>query len=213
MTRNLSELRSEYARAELDDKLVGSDPLEFFGKWFQEALDCKVREPNAMTLATATQEGGADARIVLLKGFENGRFRFFTNYESRKGKQIEKFPSVCLLFFWPELERQVRIIGKAEKSNRSISEAYFKSRPFENQIGAISSMQSRPVATREELDHKFQELANQYRNIQVPIPEFWGGYDVLPSEIEFWQGRTGRLHDRIVFTKSESTWEKVRLQP
>ncbi len=213
MHQEIADIRTEYSKAELDEKQIGNSPLEFFQTWFDQALHAQVAEPTAMTLATVTAEGFADARIVLLKGIEDGGFQFYSNYKSSKGKELEKNPSACLVFFWSELERQVRIRGKVSFLSREKSEQYFHSRPFDSQIGALASSQSESVEDRAALEKVFAELKTKYEGKTVPLPENWGGYILHPSEIEFWQGRRSRLHDRILFRREGDTWSKFRLQP
>ncbi|TGK00903.1 pyridoxamine 5'-phosphate oxidase [Leptospira semungkisensis] len=213
MQKNISDIRNEYSKAKLDEKDIDSSPLEFFKKWFDQAIESQVAEPTAMTLATVTEEGLPDARIVLLKGIENGGFQFYTNYSSSKGKELAKNPNACLVFFWFELERQVRIRGIVSKVSREISETYFHSRPFDSQIGALASDQSEEVENRSVLEKKFGEFKSKYEGKSVPLPENWGGYILEPFEIEFWQGRRSRLHDRILFRKEGGLWVRKRLQP
>ncbi|EQA36887.1 pyridoxamine 5'-phosphate oxidase [Leptospira inadai serovar Lyme str. 10] len=213
MTKNISELRNEYAKAELDESRVEKNPVDFFSRWFEEALHSEVKEPNAMTLATVDEQDLPNARIVLLKGISNGKFRFYTNYSSRKGEELEKHPIACLVFFWVELERQVRIRGNIAKVPREVSEAYFRTRPFASQIGALASDQSKSVADRTELEKKYNELLIRYEGKEVPLPPTWGGYELTPTEFEFWQGRRSRLHDRVQFLLRGDNWERQRLQP
>ncbi|TGK05289.1 pyridoxamine 5'-phosphate oxidase [Leptospira langatensis] len=213
MQKQIADIRNEYSKASLDEKDIDSSPLEFFQKWFDQAIESQVAEPTAMTLATVTEDGFPDARIVLLKGIENGGFQFYTNYSSRKGKELAKNPNACLVFFWIELERQVRIRGKVSKVSKETSETYFHSRPFDSQIGALASDQSQEVSDRSVLEKKFAELRSKYEGKSVPLPSEWGGYILEPSEIEFWQGRRSRLHDRILFRKEGGTWIRKRLQP
>ncbi|PJZ66193.1 pyridoxamine 5'-phosphate oxidase [Leptospira wolffii] len=213
MQKSIADIRNDYHKASLDEKEIGASPLDFFKTWFDQALHSEVKEPNAMTLATVTEDGGADARIVLLKGIEDGGFQFYTNYSSRKGKELEKNPNACLVFFWQELERQVRIRGKVSFLSRTQSETYFHSRPFDSQIGALASSQSSEVIDRASLEKVFEELKEKYAGKTVPMPPTWGGYVLHPSEIEFWQGRSSRLHDRILFRLEGDSWKKTRLQP
>ncbi|EIE00095.1 pyridoxamine 5'-phosphate oxidase [Leptospira licerasiae] len=213
MKNNISDIRNEYSKASLDEKDIGDSPIDFFKTWFDQAVHSEVLEPTAMTLATVRKDGMPDARIVLLKGIENEGFQFYTNYTSAKGKELESNPNACLVFFWAELERQVRIRGKISKVSRENSENYFHSRPFASQIGALASSQSDPVADRSILDKHYEELKLKYEGKTVPLPENWGGYVLEPSEIEFWQGRRSRLHDRILFRKESGSWAKTRLQP
>ncbi|WP_259070637.1 pyridoxamine 5'-phosphate oxidase [Mucilaginibacter sp. X4EP1] len=210
----LKNLREEYNAAALTEASTKSDPIKQFEKWFNEAQEAQVPELNAMTLATATPDGRPSARIVLLKGYHEGGFVFFTNYLSRKGKEINKNPNGALTFFWPSVERQIRIEGTLEKVTREESEKYFHSRPHNSQIGAVVSPQSQEIDNREIIEQKWNELATEYEGKEVPKPSFWGGYILKPRLIEFWQGRPSRLHDRILYKKIDNkNWKKVRLAP
>jgi pyridoxamine 5'-phosphate oxidase len=185
-----------------------------FEKWLQEALQAKVMEPNAMNLATVNSEGRPSARIVLLKGIENQQFTFFTNYQSLKGRELEDNPACALTFFWPELERQVRIEGTAQRVSPDVSEAYFQSRPRTSQIGAWSSPQSSIIDNRKILEERVKQIEQKFSGKDVlPRPHQWGGYAVSPLLIEFWQGRASRLHDRLQFMKEDSVWKIFRLAP
>jgi len=211
---DIQNIRSEYLAASLSETDTNADPIKQFDKWFNEALKAEVTEPTAMTLATATTDGRPSARIVLLKGFNNEGFVFYTNYLSRKGKEIGKNPLDSLLFFWAGLERQVRIEGVIEKVSREDSEHYFRSRPRASQLGAIASPQSQEIADRKILESKFNDVDAQYSDQEIPKPSFWGGYILKPRLIEFWQGRSSRLHDRILYKKVDNkNWKKVRLAP
>ena len=209
----IADLRREYASRALTEADAHDDPIQQFSVWFGEALKSELLDVNAMTLATATRDGEPSARIVLLKGFDDLGFVFFTNYESAKGRQLEQNPRASLLLFWAELERQVRVTGSVTKTSAQESDAYFHSRPFESQIGAWASEQSRTVADRKVLESKYDELAAKYDGGAVPLPPFWGGYRVAPDTIEFWQGRKSRLHDRLRYTRSGNTWTRSRLAP
>lgn len=197
----------------LDENQVSNDPLQQFGIWFNEAIEARANEPTAMVLATATPGGVPSSRIVLLKAFSNNGFSFFTNYSSRKGSEIELNNSVALLFHWPELERQVRIEGKAIKTSARFSDDYFNSRPLESRLSAIISNQSMEVPDRKYLEKLWEELQYQSIGNKVIRPSFWGGYTVKPHRIEFWQGRSNRLHDRILYSRNETLWVISRLAP
>ncbi len=213
---SLKDIRNEYTKAGLTENDIQADPIEQFIMWFNEALASKVLEPNAMALATVDKNDKPSVRIVLLKNVDKRGFTFYTNYNSHKGKDIAVNNQVSTLFFWPELERQVRIEGVVNKLSFEESEHYFHSRPFASQIGAISSPQSEIIESRDFLDTKNKELSDQYKNEIVPMPEYWGGYLIVPELIEFWQGGVGRLHDRFVFVKEKTDqqqWKMNRLAP
>ncbi len=210
---DLQKIRQDYTKNSLDEKDVDPNPSVQFQHWFQEALDSKVIEPSATTLSTVDASGKPHSRIVLLKGFDEDGATFFTNQASDKGKEIEANPNVSMCFFWPELERQIRVDGTAEKLPRSESEAYFKVRPYMSQIGALASNQSEVVDSRDYLDSKFSELKSKYPEGEVPMPDTWGGYKVTPNYFEFWQGRRSRLHDRVIYTKEGNSWTIKRLSP
>ena len=200
--------------AALDEQIAGADPILFFQKWFDEAHSAQISEVNAMTLATVDGAGRPHARIVLLKGIENNGFTFFTNYNSAKGHQIATHDQVALLFFWKELERQVRIEGTIKKLSEQESDLYFHSRPEGSQIGAWASPQSQVIPDRSILDNNYQSYTEQFAGTTVPRPPHWGGYTVIPQQVEFWQGRSSRMHDRILFSHDASgTWQKSRLAP
>jgi pyridoxamine 5'-phosphate oxidase len=210
----LENLREDYTGVPLSESNTKADPIKQFEVWFNEAQEANVPEKNAMTLATATNDGRPSARIVLLKGVNEHGFMFYTNYLSRKGKEITKNPVGALTFFWPELERQVRVEGTIEKLSKEQSEKYFHSRPKDSQIGAVVSPQSQEIESREVLEKKWSGLAEEYAEKEVPKPSFWGGYILKPRMIEFWQGRPSRLHDRIAYKKIDNkNWKKVRLAP
>lgn len=189
------------------------DPVLQFKTWFDEVLRANLPEPNAMTLATSTLEGVPSARIVLLKSFDQHGFVFFTNYQSQKGQELERNPQAALLFFWPALERQVRIVGSVSKISREQSKLYFHSRPVGSQLGAWASQQSQVLAERKELDERVEELARQYAGQTIPLPPSWGGFSVRPGTFEFWQARVNRLHDRFRYTRAGDKWRIERLFP
>jgi pyridoxamine 5'-phosphate oxidase len=210
---NLQNLRQDYRMASLSESDVAADPILQFQKWFSEAVNAKLYEPNVMTLATADSDGKPSARIVLLKGFDEQGFVFYTNYESKKAQDLVENPQAALVFFWAELERQVRIEGIVSKVDKEISEAYFQSRPTGSQIGAIASAQSSVLTDRSILEERVAELTTQYEGKTIPKPEHWGGYLVEPKHIEFWQGRSSRLHDRITYDYTDGSWKINRLAP
>ena len=211
---NIADIRTDYRLAALDETTVGIDPILFFSRWFSEAEAAQITEVNAMTLATVDSRNFPHARIVLLKGLEEQGFVFFTNYDSNKGKEILAHPIAALVFFWKELERQVRIEGIIEKIPASESDAYFHSRPRGSRLGAYASPQSREISDRSILDINYARYEQEFSEVEMPRPEHWGGYRVVPSRIEFWQGRSSRMHDRILFTKQpDNTWSRSRLAP
>lgn len=212
---DLADLRENYKRDKLDESHCDSSPIRQFGKWFVEARASRLLEPNAMTLSTATPGGRPSGRIVLLKQFDEAGFVFYTNYHSRKGEELTVNPYAALTFFWAELERSVRIEGAVEKVSREQSERYFARRPQSSKIGAWVSRQSQVVESRTPIEKRFAELELEYADAEdIPTPEFWGGFRVIPDAIEFWQGRPSRLHDRLRYRKlSASEWHLERLWP
>ena len=210
---NIADLRREYSSRALNEADADTDPIRQFSTWSAEAVKAELLDANAMTLATVSPAGDPAARIVLLKGFDDSGFVFFTNYESAKGRDLAAHPRACLLFFWRELERQVRITGAIEKVTQAESDEYFHSRPFESQVGAWASAQSTTVASRALLDARYAKLKAEYAGQVVPLPPFWGGYRVAANSMEFWQGRKSRLHDRLIYTRESGGWIRSRLSP
>jgi pyridoxamine 5'-phosphate oxidase len=211
-TSDLANLRRDYAGKELTKASVESDPYVQFTKWLDEALTSEIIDANAMLLSTVDADCRPSSRVVLLKGVDDRGFVFFTNYESKKAADLAKNPKASLTFFWPQLQRQVHISGTAETIPTSESAAYFKTRPYDSQIGAWASHQSSVIESRAALEAKFETMRERFR-AEVPLPPFWGGYRVTPNQIEFWQGRASRLHDRIVYRLLGSHWLTERLSP
>lgn len=209
---NLATLRENYQKGELLESTVAVNPIDQFNKWFQEACDVKVLEPNAMHLSTVGPDDKPSGRIVLLKDVSD-RFSFFTNYHSRKGSEITRHAFGCLTFFWVELERQIRIEGTIIKMSDDLSTEYFHQRPRSSQLGAWVSDQSRRVDSREFLEERYLNLEKEFEGKEIPKPAHWGGYELIPEYFEFWQGRPSRLHDRIVYELQAGIWEKGRLAP
>jgi pyridoxamine 5'-phosphate oxidase len=211
---SIADIRKEYRQRSLRESEAAPDPFRQFGTWWQEAINSEIDEVNAMTMATASADGVPSARILLLKGFDERGFVFFTNYNSYKGKQLEENPRACLVFFWKELERQVRITGLVEKVSEQESDEYFNSRPEGSRIGAWASPQSTVIENREWLEKQRYEYAQQFQSRPLTRPPHWGGYRVKPVTIEFWQGRPDRLHDRLLYTlKEDGNWVMERLAP
>lgn len=210
--KDIQNLRRQYSKSTLSVSSVSKDPFKQFEKWFQDVLNSGFLEPNAMTLATASKTGKPSARIVLLKGIHDDGFVFYTNYKSKKGKDIEDNPYGSLLFYWDRLERQVRIEGKIEKVTKQESEEYFNTRPYKSRVGAWASKQSTVIESRSAIVREFLKYMMKFKS-HVPLPDVWGGYRLIPDSFEFWQGRPNRLHDRVRFTKNKSGWKIERLAP
>jgi pyridoxamine 5'-phosphate oxidase len=209
-----AEIRKEYMYAGLHERDLAKDPFEQFSRWFHDAQEAGVPEVNAMTLATVSKDGMPNARIVLLKGISETGFMFYTNYESTKGRELAENPNASIVFFWPQVERQVRVTGTVHKTTRKESAEYFQSRPFNSQVGAWVSQQSRLLIDRDVLEHEYKRLAHDFKGQTVPLPPYWGGYRLVPKTIEFWQGRPKRLHDRIRFVRlPHDAWRIERLSP
>lgn len=214
MQNNIADIRKNYSQKTLSENDVEVDPIKQFDRWWKEAMASDIDEVNAMTLATASADGFPSARIVLLKDLSTLGFSFFTNYSSFKGQQLAENPKACLVFFWKELERQVRITGLIEKLSEEISNEYFQSRPEGSRIGAIASPQSQVIPGRTWLDEQYQKLEQELKNTATQRPAHWGGYLLKPVIIEFWQGRPSRLHDRIQYTlEGNGSWKIERLAP
>ncbi len=205
--------RKEYRAGVLNAEDLDADPILQFGNWMDEAIDAQVDEPHAMTLATANRSGEVSARVALLRRVDNRGFAFFTNYESRKGRDLAENPNAALVFHWPSLERQVRITGKVFKTEAAESDEYFRDRPRSHQLSAWVSHQSQPIPDRHELNRVMREMEHRFLNQDVPRPAYWGGYILRPEVIEFWQGRPNRLHDRLCYRRINSQWILERLSP
>ncbi len=212
--QKIFSIRSDYAGKPLDEGEVDRDPMKQFECWMKEAVDSNLQDPNAMVLSTATPGGKPSARVVLLRGFSEKGFAFYTNYNSRKGMELLENPHACLSFFWPEIARQVKIEGLVTKLASEESEAYFRSRPKDHQLGAWASMQSKVIGGRDEIERQMSELEIKYKDQEVPRPHYWGGFSLLPELFEFWQGRMSRLHDRIQYSGYKNgEWLIERLSP
>lgn len=213
MALDIASLRNEYIKSSLNMDSVEESPFDQFTKWLVEAHKLQVLEPNAMILSTADRTGKVTQRTVLLKGFDKDGFVFYTNYHSQKAKQISDNRNVSVLFPWLPLERQVIVTGQVEKTSREESERYFKSRPYNSQLGALASEQSAEVPNRAVLEDQLESLRRTYKEGEVPMPDHWGGFRIVPQTIEFWQGRPSRLHDRIMYELHDGNWTKKRLSP
>jgi pyridoxamine 5'-phosphate oxidase len=213
MPTSVADLRREYARARLDETSVSADAVTEFARWFEEAVKAEVQEPNAMALATSTADGKPSVRMVLLKGYDERGFVFFTDYRSRKGSELESNPHAALAFYWGELERQVRITGSVERTSQEESEKYYRSRPLGSRLGAWVSHQSRVIPSRAPLETGLKEVKQRFSTDDVPLPPHWGGYRLRHVEVEFWQGREDRLHDRIRYLREGAGWRVERLSP
>jgi len=215
LKKYIENLRSEYSGEVLDEKTVQREPHKQFEIWMLEAVNANVEVPNAMILATADKTGKPSVRTVLLRDFSDKGFTFFTNYNSRKGKEIDENPFGSLLFYWPELHRQVRIDGSMIKVDPAVSMEYFKQRPLDNQVSSWISPQSTVVESKSVLEKKYDSFKSKYEGKEIPYPEFWGGYLLKPTTYEFWQGQTGRLHDRVLYEyeQENNSWKTVRLAP
>lgn len=214
LSESLAQLRQDHGVPPLTRRDLDDDPIAQFAKWMEEALEARLVLPNAMTLATATRDGRPSARLVLLKSFDHEGFVFYTNYNSRKGRELDENPRAALAFYWPVLERQIRIEGRAARVARAESEEYFRTRPLGSRLSAWGSEQSSPVESREALENRLAQVRERYGSGDVPLPEFWGGWRVIPDAIEFWKARLNRLHDRFLYSRDASGgWTIVRLSP
>jgi pyridoxamine 5'-phosphate oxidase len=209
----LAALRREYGDSGLDDADLAPDPMAMFRHWLHDAVVARLHEPNAMVVSTVSAEGHPSARTVLLKGVDDRGFVFYSNYDSRKGRELSANPNAALLFPWHDLQRQVRVEGRAEQLQREESATYFASRPRPSQLGAWASPQSSVVPSRDDLEKRYAEVAERFHDVDVPLPPNWGGYLVRPEVVEFWQGRRGRMHDRLVYRREGEGWGAVRLAP
>lgn len=213
LSRSIARLRRTHADVGLDEEDVDADPMRQFAHWLQSALDADLLLPNAMTLATSTRSGRPSARMVLLKGFDDAGFVFYTNLESRKGRELVDNPLAALVFHWASLERQVRATGEVRAVSREDTAEYWSSRPYGSRVGAWASRQSEVIAARDVLEERLREVTSRFGD-DVPLPPFWGGFRLLPDEVEFWQGRANRLHDRLVYSRTDDgEWALTRLAP
>ena len=210
---SISDERRQYTHGALDPNQLDSDPLTQFRRWLDDAIEAKLVDATSMTLATATLDGRPSARVVLLKGMDENGFVFYTDYESRKGQELSANPYAAMVFYWSKFDRQVRVEGRVEKIARDQSRVYFHSRPRDSQLAALASHQSTVIKNRVELETRMDTMALQFKGNQVPRPEHWGGYSLIPQTIEFWQGRSNRLHDRLLFTRHNEDWQIDRLSP
>lgn len=213
MNKSIADIRTDYLMASFSEQDAAIEPFSQFSRWWNDAINSKIEDVNAMTLATVSAKGIPSARIVLLKDYNEKGFVFFTNYQSDKGKEIAQNPHVCLVFFWKELQRQVRIEGIAEKISEVESDEYFNSRPLESKIGAWASHQSSVIPYRQIIDENVKRYTEVFKDEDVPRPDYWGGFCVKPNLVEYWQGRQSRLHDRIQYTLDNGIWKLERLSP
>ncbi len=209
----ISKLRHDFSKMSLDESMIASDPIKQFEVWFRAAVEGKVNEPNAMVVSTVSATNRPSSRILLLRDFSENGFVFYTNYNSRKAGDIEANPAASILFFWPELERQIRIEGTLQKQSSVDSDRYFDSRPRGSKLGAWTSPQSEIIADRKAIDDELETITKKFEGKEIPRPEWWGGYVLVPDRLEFWQGRPSRLHDRICYIKEKENWKIVRLAP
>lgn len=213
MKRNIEDIRKDYCKDILSENDLDKNPINQFKKWFESALDSDVKEPNALVLSTVSNEGIPSARVVLIKGVEPNGFKFYTNYNSSKGRDLNTNPNASMTFFWPELEQQIRVNGFVKKLSANDSDDYFNSRPLGSKISAVASNQSTKVNHRDELTDEVKRLESLYENQEISRPDHWGGYLLIPNKIEFWQGRASRLHDRFLYEYVDGKWMLSRLAP